>query len=92
MIIKKLEGHQTLLQLLEVSKQFHDLVVPVIFRGVTLTERLIETVAHQKTGSVPPLFQRLMSSYTQHVAIRQELDWPSVLLLLASLNQFRLLT
>lgn len=60
MIFKQLEGHKTSLQLLEVSKQFHDLVVPVVFRGVTLTEPLVKTFAQQMIGSVPTLFQRLV--------------------------------
>lgn len=92
MIAKLLDETPTLIQLPFVSKQFHALVMPIIYVKVTLSAPFMLNPVKKGTKWISTPMRRQMSVYTRHLTIKREQDWTTVIVVLGSLNQLRSLT
>lgn len=74
-----------------VSRQFNQLVVPIIYHHVTLTTRVVACLQTSTSERLPPQVQvaKDICKYTRHISLDKELHWPSVLKLLYSLDELQ---
>lgn len=74
-----------------VSRQFNQLVVPIIYHQVTLTDRVIACFQITTPERSPSQLQvaKDICKHTRHISIDKELHWPSVLKLLYSLDKLQ---
>ena len=74
-----------------VSKQFNDLIVPIIYRHVTLNARVVACFQQSTPdrSAVQLRIANYVCNHTKHISIDRALHWPSVLELLYSLDNFR---
>ena len=72
-----------------VSRQFDLLIVPIIYRQVTLTAKVVACVQQStpERSATQLHIAKSICKYTRHVSINKELHWPSVLRLLYSLEK-----
>jgi hypothetical protein len=92
MVFEELQTTGSLRPLRLVSTQFEDLVAPILFREVDLTERIIAQYREKKPVQEHTSLQLLMGLHTRHVTIRCPLHWASVKNMLSTLDNLRSLT
>lgn len=74
-----------------VSRQFNQLVVPIIYHHVTLTAGIVACFQTSTSERSRPQLQvaQDICKHTRHISIDKELHWPSVLKLLYSLDELQ---
>lgn len=74
-----------------VSRQFNQLVLPIIYHQVTLTARVVACFRTSTYQLSPTELQVVKDTckHTRHITVDKELHWPSVLQLLHSLDELR---
>ena len=77
-----------------VSRQFDDLLVPLIYRQLSLSDHVVGCFQQDATerSTVQLQIANDIRTHTRHVLIDKELHWPSVLQLLYSLDNLQDLT
>ena len=80
-----------------VSRKFHDLVEPLVYRDLKLTKALLrcfededEEETHGSSGLADARrrMRSAISTFTRHVIIDRRVSWPSVINMLLSLKKF----
>ena len=95
-ILEELHKRQGLSHLRVVSKQFDALIVPLSYRHVHLTERIVAPFA-LKQGRYDPLVAghqvaRDVKNHARHLTVKRGLDWSLVAKLIQSLVNLRSFT
>lgn len=84
-------AHETtpLSSLRVVSRQFDNLLVPIIYRQVILNPKIVACFQAQMNSPIQLQIAKDIRTYTEHVSIVEELHWPSVLQLLYTMENLQ---
>ena len=95
-IVEELHKRQGISHLRVVSKQFDALIVPLSYRHVHLTERIVAPFAFKQELYDPLVVQlqvaRDVKNHARHLTVKRNLDWSSVAKLIRSLVNLRSFT
>ena len=97
MIFEELLGkHPSISSLRLVSQQFNDLVLPISYRHVVLSDRIVDSnfcdYNNETASSYKMQVKRDVSRYAQHITIKEDFHAGNLHKLLFSLASFRSLT
>ena len=95
-ILEEIHKKQGISHLRVVSKQFDSLIIPLSYRHVHLTERIVAPFALEQELHDPLVVQlqvaRDVKHHTRHLTVKRNLDWSLVAKLIQSLVNLRSFT
>ena len=95
-ILEELHKRQSISHLRVVSKQFDALIVPLSYRHVHLTDRIVAPFAFKQELYDPSIVQlqvaRDVKNHARHLTVKRSLDWSLVAKLIQSLAQLHSFT
>lgn len=95
-ILDELHETQYLPDLRVVSKQFDALIVPLVYRHVCLTDRIVEPFESEQELYAPSIVQlqvaRHVRQHARHLTVDQRLDWSLVANLIRSMANLKSVT